>query len=58
MLTKRLRQEWRNYERRQRQETRKEFGDDITREIRSEEMSKRHIVSHRAKRKITHGPLT
>lgn len=58
MLTKRLRQEWRDYERRKRQEFREEIGDETVREIRQEDMARRQIVSRRAKRKITHGPLT
>lgn len=58
MLTKRLRQEWRDYERRQRQEFREEIGDDVVRDIRQEDMARRQIVSRRAKRKITHGLLS
>lgn len=55
MLTKRLRQEWREWNRREKKEN---FEDPIAREIRQEEMEARKIVSRRAKRKITHGPLT
>lgn len=57
MLTKRLKEEWRDWERRERKLQREEFGDQLARDLRSEDMARRQIVSRRAKRKITHGPM-